>query len=186
MKPLPRKFYLQDTVTVAEQLLGKILVRQIGDNILSGIISETEAYRNTDDPASHAANKITQRNKAMFGQVGNAYVYFTYGMYHCINAVARSKEFDAGAVLIRAVIPKKGIDIMKKNRQTDKENNLSNGPGKLTQAFDITRNHYGVDLTKKGQLFIAYAKPHEKKILKKPRIGIKKATHLKWNFSFDD
>ncbi|KFM21182.1 DNA-3-methyladenine glycosylase protein, partial [Marine Group I thaumarchaeote SCGC AAA799-B03] len=109
MNTLPRKFYLQDTVTVAKNLLGKKIVRKIGRVEISGIITETEAYRHKDDPASHAYRKITDRNKAMFGDAGMAYVYFTYGMYHCFNVVARNPRVAAGAVLIRAIEPEKGI-----------------------------------------------------------------------------
>jgi len=106
MKPLPRSFYSRNTVIVAKDLLGKTLVRKSGSKIISGIIIETEAYRYKDDPASHAGRGQTERNKAMFGQVGRAYVYFTYGMYYCFNVVAKSQNYEAGAVLIRALYPK--------------------------------------------------------------------------------
>jgi len=112
MKPLPRSFYSRDTVLVAKDLLGKTLVRKTGSKTISGIITETEAYRYKDDPASHAYRGKTERNKAMFGQVGRAYVYFTYGMYHCFNVVAKSQNYEAGAVLIRALYPKKGVNKM--------------------------------------------------------------------------
>ena len=104
-KILPREFYNNDTVKVAKNLLGKNLVRIVGKKILSGIIIETEAYKSKHDPASHAVNRMTDRNKAMFGQVGRAYVYFTYGNYFMLNAVARSKNNEAGAVLIRSIYP---------------------------------------------------------------------------------
>ncbi len=103
---LTREFYARNTVQVAKDLLGKTLVRRIGKKTISGIITETEAYRYRDDPASHAFRSMTERNKAMFGEVGHAYVYFTYGMYYCVNAVAKSKNFQAGAVLIRSLEPK--------------------------------------------------------------------------------
>jgi len=103
-------------VTVAKGLLGKRLVRKVGSHKISGIITETEAYRHRDDPSSHAFRRKTERNKAMFEEVGRAYVYFTYGMYFCFNVVARNSKADAGAVLIRAIYPEKGIEIMKKNR----------------------------------------------------------------------
>jgi DNA-3-methyladenine glycosylase len=106
---LPREFYSKDTVTVAKNLLGKRIIRKIGRNKISGIITETEAYRHNDDPASHAFRKITDRNKIMFGDVGFAYVYFTYGMYFCFNVVAKDPKKAAGAVLIRAIEPEKGI-----------------------------------------------------------------------------
>ena len=105
LKILPREFYDNDTVKVAKNLLGKNLVRIIGKKTLSGIITETEAYKSKHDPASHAANRITDRNKAMFGQVGRAYVYFTYGMHYCFNVVAKKEENESGAVLIRAIQP---------------------------------------------------------------------------------
>ena len=101
---LKRKFYERETVVVAKQLLGKTLTHRIGMKKLSGIITETEAYRGSDDPASHAAVKITDRNKLMFGQVGMSYVYFTYGMYFMFNVVAKSKKQNAGAVLILSLI----------------------------------------------------------------------------------
>ena len=111
MKVLPREFYNRDTVKVAKDLLGKTLVRKIGNKTISGIITETEAYRYKDDPASHAFSGITVRNKIMFGQVGSAYVYFTYGMHFCVNVVARSNNYDAGAVLIRAPATRNTVDM---------------------------------------------------------------------------
>ncbi len=184
MSTLSRKFYARDTVKVAKELLGKKLVRRIGNSTISGIITETEAYRFDDDPASHAFRGMTQRNKAMFGEVGRAYVYFTYGMYYCVNAVARSSSFDAGAVLIRALEPKQGIEKMIKNRKTEKISNLVSGPAKLTQALTITKKQYGVDLTKKTELFIAEG-IEKKKIIASPRIGIKDGIEKLWNFKIE-
>ncbi|MDE1829700.1 MAG: DNA-3-methyladenine glycosylase, partial [Thaumarchaeota archaeon] len=106
MSLLSRSFYRRDTVDVAKDLLGKRLVRKIDGITISGIISETEAYRYKDDPASHSFGGKTERNKAMFGEVGKAYVYFTYGMHYCVNAVAKDESVEAGAVLIRALVPK--------------------------------------------------------------------------------
>ncbi len=184
MSTLPRDFYLQDTVKVAKNLLGKKIVRKIGRQEVSGIITETEAYRHKDDPASHAFRRITDRNKAMFGDVGMAYVYFTYGMYYCFNVVARHPKTAAGAVLIRAIEPEKGIKIMQKNRHIKDTKNLTNGPAKLTQALEITKEHYGVDLTKHSKLFITEGiKP--KKISSSSRIGIKEATDKLWNFKIN-
>ena len=98
---LQKKFYERETVIVAKQLLGKKITRKINGVKLTGIITETEAYRGKDDPASHAAVKMTNRNKVMFGQVGMSYVYFTYGMYFMLNVVAKNKKQNAGAVLNR-------------------------------------------------------------------------------------
>jgi len=105
IKILLKKFYMNDTKQVAKDLLGKTLVRKIGTQVLSGVITETEAYKGKNDPASHASRKKTERNKIMFGEVGVAYVYFTYGMHYCFNVVAKKKNDKAGAVLIRAIQP---------------------------------------------------------------------------------
>ncbi len=182
MTTLPKTFYSRDTITVAKCLLGKKIVRKIGKFEISGIIVETEAYRHRDDPASHAFRKITERNKAMFEEVGKAYVYFTYGMHYCFNVVARNSKFEAGAVLIRAIIPEKGIKIMEKNRGIKDIKKLANGPAKLTQAMRITKEHYGIDLTTNSKLFITEGVNKPGKIIASPRIGIKNATDKLWNF----
>jgi len=179
---LPREFYLKNTVTVAKNLLGKRIVRKIGRREISGIIIETEAYRHKDDPASHAFRKITDRNKAMFGDVGMAYVYFTYGMHYCFNVVAKNPKIKAGAVLIRAIEPEKGINVMQENRKITNLKSLTNGPAKLTQALEITKEHYGADLTKHSKLFITDGIKKPEKISASPRIGIKEATDKLWNF----
>jgi DNA-3-methyladenine glycosylase len=135
---------------------------------------------------------MTERNKAMFGQVGRAYVYFTYGMHFCVNAVARSPDYSAGAVLIRSIVPQQGVDFMAKQRKTIDISNLANGPAKLTQALRITKKEYGVDLTKKSSLYVLDGiKVKSSEIVYGPRIGIKKATNKLWNFKlskniFDD
>ena len=165
MNILPRKFYQRDTVIVAKKLLGKKLVRKIGNQEISGIITETEAYRHEDDPASHAFRKITDRNKVMFGEVGISYVYFTYGMHYCFNIVAKKSKVPAGAVLIRAIEPDKGIKKMQE----------------LTQALNITKEHYGIDLTKKSEIYITEG-IKVKKIAETQRIGIKNGKEFLWNF----
>lgn len=178
---LDREFYAQDTVKVARQLLGKILVRKIGRHVVSGIITETEAYRYKDDPASHAFRDMTDRNKAMFGDVGFAYVYFTYGMHYCMNVVAKSEDYKAGAVLIRAIKPQEGIDIMIKNRGIYDISNLTNGPAKLTMALQITKKQYGEDLINSNSLYITKG-IKVGKIISGPRVGIREATDRLWNF----
>jgi len=179
---IPRKFFQRDTVIVAKELLGKKLVRKIGNKTISGIIIETEAYRQSDDAASHAYNGITPRNKAMFGQVGCAYVYFTYGMYYCVNIVARNHKYKAGAVLIRALEPVDGIDIMIKNRKN--KTNLTDGPAKLTQALRIDKKLYGEDLIKSSNLYLTNG-ISKYKITSSSRIGINKAIEKKWNFRIE-
>ncbi len=183
MKVLPRSFYRRDTTSVAQDLLGKILVRQIKGKIISGMISETEAYRYKDDPASHSFGGKTERNKTMFGNIGRAYVYFTYGMHYCVNAVAKDDRFEAGAVLIRSLIPKSGIDFMMKQRKTDTLSNLTNGPAKLTQALKITKEQCDEDLTTVSNLYILEGVMLTKSMIEsRPRIGIKRATNYLWNF----
>lgn len=182
LKPLPRSFYARRTVSVARDLLGRSLVRKINGITISGIITETEAYGFSDDPASHAYRGRTNRNAAMFGEVGRAYVYFTYGMHYCVNTVAKSSRYDAGAVLIRAIHPDMGVEHMLKYRNKDTVRGLTDGPAKLTQALRISKKQYGVDLTRPGELFITDGIKRPK-IYSSSRIGIKHGTELMWNFA---
>lgn len=140
-----RSFFERDTRVVAIELIGRNLVFQSGGNLIRGRIVETEAYYGSEDPASHAYRGPTPRNQVMFGPAGKTYVYFTYGNHHCLNLVTES-DGTPGAVLIRAVEPLDGIERMKRNRKMDSEHNLTNGPGKLTQAFGVTREHSGLDV----------------------------------------
>jgi DNA-3-methyladenine glycosylase len=140
---LPREFYARPAVDVARDLLGKILVH----GKTSGRIVEVEAYLGVHDRAAHAWAGITSRTKVLFGPPGHAYVYFIYGMYECLNIVAEPAG-DAGCVLIRAVEPIAGIDLMKRRRpKARKLEDLTSGPGKLTLAFGITRKQNGRDVT---------------------------------------
>ena len=179
---LKKEFYERETVTVAKQLIGKTLTRKIQGREMTGIITETEAYRGEDDLASHAATNVTDRNKIMFGPVGMSYVYFTYGMYFMFNVVAKSKKQNAGAVLIRGIHPQDGIKIMIKNRGTRDIYKITNGPGKLTMAMSISMKENNIDLTKKSSVYISEG-IIPTKIKKLPRIGISKAIDKKWNFS---
>ena len=165
-------------------MIGKKLTRKIKNIKLTGIITETEAYRGRDDPASHAATKLTNRNSIMFGPVGMSYVYFTYGMYFMLNVVAKSKKQNAGAVLIRGIYPQDGIKIMIKNRGKKDINKITNGPGKLTMAMNISMKENNLDLTKKSSIYISEG-IIPKKIKKLPRIGITKGIDKKWNFSIN-
>lgn len=182
-----KRFYHRSTELVAKDLLGKKLVRIINKSKdktyrLSGLIVETEAYGFDDDPASHAYRGITSRNSPMFGEVGRAYVYFTYGNYYCVNVCARNSKVKAGAVLIRALQPLEGIPIMKFFRNTNDEFSLSSGPGKLTQALCIDKSLNGQDMTNAVTgLHIEYGiKPQS--IISSSRIGIREAQEIKWRF----
>src|ERR671930_598893 len=147
-----RSFYARSTTLVAKELLGKKLVRTIPvtkykSQRLAGLIIETEAYGFNDDAASHAYKGLPPRNKAMFGEVGRAYVYFTYGNHFCVNVSARSSSIEAGAVLIRGLEPVEGIKTMKKLRPVDNIFSLTSGPGKLTHALAIASTLNGSDMT---------------------------------------
>ena len=183
-KILKKTFFARDTVEVAKDLLGKKLVRVINGNYLVGIINEVEAYR-SDDPASHSYKGRTERNKSMFGSLGHAYVYFTYGLHYCLNIVARDvNAFPAGGILIRSVIPIQGQNFMIANRKTKHLVTLTNGPAKLTEAFNISRKFDGIDLTQPdGELFIAHGyKINSACIEETPRIGISIAQEKLWRF----
>ena len=181
---LKPEFYERETVTVAKQLIGKKLTRKIKNIKLTGIITETEAYRGKDDPASHASTTLTSRNSIMFGPVGISYVYFTYGMYHMLNVVAKSEKQNAGAVLIRGIYPQNGIKNMMKKRDIKDIKKITNGPGKLTIAMKISMDDNNLDLTKKTSIYISDG-IIPRKIKRSQRIGISKAVDKKWNFSIN-
>ena len=183
MKKLNRNFYLRDTVTVAKDLLGKYLVCNQDENTLVGMIVESEAYRE-NDLASHSSSGKTERNSAMFMQGGHLYVYFTYGIHYCANIVTEKENYGA-AVLIRAIEPLEGIEIMKKNRNISNINNLTNGPAKFCQAFGITTQHNKLDLTL-DTIFCVESNIKNFKINRSNRIGITKATEKLWRFFIKD
>lgn len=182
MKKLSRKFYQRPTLIVAQDLLGKVLVRHYYGKLTKGRIIETEAYIGKDDPACHACCGLTERNKPMFGEAGHAYIYFTYGMHYCFNIVTEKKGFPA-AVLIRSVEPIKGIDIIKRRRGRVAEKDLTNGPAKLCRAFALDKKLNSVDLLGK-ELWVEdnKFKVKKKQIKKSPRIGIKVGRDKKWRF----
>ena len=177
-KTLRREFYLQDTVDVARGLLGKVLVHKTAEGILAGRIVETEAYL-MDDPACHASRGVTPRNAPMFGPPGHAYIYFTYGMHFCMNAVT-APEGVGEAVLIRAVQPLLGVDLMMERRGTRVITNLASGPGKLCQAFGLGREQGGLDLTE-GPLVIEEGEDVTE-IITTTRVGIRLAAEKPWRF----
>jgi DNA-3-methyladenine glycosylase len=193
MACLDSSFYARSTEIVARSLLGKILVRLIINASgkimrISGIIVETEAYGFKDDLASHAYKGLTPRNAVMFGEVGRAYIYFTYGSQFCVNVSARSPKLRAGAVLIRALQPVEGIQIMKSFRKTDHLLSLSSGPGKLTQAMNIRPFLNGADMTDpKSRLHIEEGYGMDSyTIVKTKRIGISQALDKYWRFVIAD
>ena len=175
-------FYMRPTDVVARDLVGKKLVRTINNRRLAGIIVETEAYGYSDDAASHARMGITGRNAVMFGDVGRAYVYFTYGNHFCINVSARSRNVKAGAVLIRGIEPVEGIDVMRQFRPVENVFSLTSGPGKLTQALSINSMLNGVDMTDPQSELHIESGTRPKRIMATPRIGITRAAEKTWRF----
>ncbi|MEX2053228.1 MAG: DNA-3-methyladenine glycosylase [Candidatus Paceibacterota bacterium] len=169
-RKLSRNFFDRPTLTVARELVGKFLVRKIGEKTIFGMITETEAYCGADDKACHAYKGRTKRTEIMFGPSGHAYVYLIYGMYNCLNVVTEKKDYPA-AVLIRGV---------------KMEDNL-NGPGKVCRGFKIDRGLNGEDITKSQNLWLedrgSEFKPTQ--IKKSKRIGVDYAeeyTSKLWRF----
>ncbi len=200
VKPLPRSFYQRSAVQVAKDLLGKYFVRKLGKKTLVGKIVETEAYRE-GDPASHSYRGKTRRNEVMFWRGGHLYVYFTYGMHFCANVVT-GPEGRGEAVLIRAVEPIEGIEVMRKKRLRGKGMvmkgrvhakekqgvrgretvTLTNGPAKFCQAFGIGRNENGTDLLG-NQIHITDGEniPVHRRG-RSSRIGIRNGKDKRWRF----
>ncbi len=185
LKPLTRDFYVGDTIEVAKNLLGKIIVRKFRKTVLSGKIVEVEAYIGSYDPACHAYKKTKGRCKVMYSIGGTAYVYFVYGNHHCFNVVT-GKEGEGNAVLVRAVEPIVGIKKMKSFRGGIQElHNLTNGPGKFCQAFGITLKDNGRDLVTDKDFFIAENDVQNKDeiiIMQSTRIGINKGKDFPYRF----
>ncbi len=175
MCELDETFFQRDAIAVARELIGASLLFQG----IGGTIVETEAYR-PDDPASHSFSGMSERNKSMFGPAGRAYVYRSYGLHWCFNLVCSLSS----AVLIRALEPKVGIDVMQVRRKQSSIRLLCSGPGRLCEALAITREQDGLPLTK-----IPFVIKHEKTsadVCVGNRIGISKAVHQPWRFGLKD
>jgi len=153
MKKLSRDFFGRDTAEVARDLLGKHLVRKLEGDFLRGKVVETEAYYGEDDPPSHAASGETPRSKIMWGKPGLVYVYLVYGIHLMFNVVTEA-EGSPGATLVRAVEPLSGVDRMSDHRSGVEKGELTDGPGKLTEAFGIGREENGLDLIKSEVLWM--------------------------------
>ena len=183
--PLPRLFYLRDTVDVAVDLLGKLIVRTLPDGTrVSGVIVETEAYV-TGDPASHAFRGQTPRNGAMFREGGHAYIYISYGIHAMLNLVTQ-REGVGEAVLIRALEPVDGIDRMRELRGgIHGRFALTNGPGKIGQALALTvKNDNGLDVTSRPSPLAVYPAPHADsfEVVTTTRIGLSVGVDAPWRF----
>ena len=180
-------FYQRDTIQVAQDLLGALLVRQINGTRVAGIIVEVEAYCGLIDSASHTYRGKTDRNKSMFGPVGHAYVYFIYGAHYSVNIVSRHADVQSGGVLIRALQPVEGLEYMQTQRKQTNLFNLTNGPGKLAQALAIDKKLDGVSVMQPGELFLEPGPAFNKSLIEaSPRIGISSAQEHLWRFFIKD
>lgn len=187
---IERKFYMRDAVTVGKDILGKIIVKKTADGrIMSGRITEVEAYMGITDKASHSyGGRRTKRTEVMYKEGGYSYVFLIYGMYECFN-VTVGREEDPQAVLIRGVEPLENKNFMWEKRKVKKEKDISNGPGKLTKALGITREDNGADLIAGENLWLEDDGYKVKDIVETTRIGIDYAEEdaLKpWRFYIKD
>jgi len=185
---LTRSFYERDPLMVTKELLGRYIVRETGRGKIVGKIVETEAYIGPDDKGSHTFNnKKTKRTRVQYQERGLAYVFSIYGKNFCFCIVV-GKDHEPAAALIRAVEPITGIELMKKNRtiKTGKIKDLTNGPSKFCQAFNITAKDYGIDLCDDDSLYLTKGEPaDETSISRSPRINIDYAEEWKdkkWRF----
>jgi len=180
---LDASFFDRETVAVARDLLGKVLVREVDGRRLWGRLVEVEAYLGPDDLASHSAGgRRSPRNEVMYGAAGHAYVYFTYGMHHCLNVTAEVPG-TAGAVLLRALEPLTGVEIMRARGDQGPEARLLSGPGKIGRAFGLTLADNGRDFTR-GPLGLSAGSPvPDRKVARSPRIGITRAVDLPYRFT---
>ena len=180
--PFPPEFYDRDTEQVARNLLGAVLRAETPDGVASGRIVETEAYLGEHDAACHAASGRTARTHWLYGPPGTAYVYFIYGMYWCFNAVTRSEGLPS-AVLVRAIEPLEGVDLMRERRgYPRRDQDLTNGPGKLCLALGITGEMNGFRLDDSPLTVVQGEAVPDDQVEVTPRIGITKAAAwpLRW------
>ena len=170
---LERPFFSRSTLQVARELLGMRLVRQERDVRLVGVISEVEAYRGEEDQGCHARAGRTPRTRVMYGSPGHAYVYFTYGMHWMLNFVTEAEGYPA-AVLIRAILPVEGLDVIAARRDGQPFAHWTNGPAKLCQALGIEGRHNGLDLcAPQSEIFVQVGESiPDSAVTIGPRVGL--------------
>lgn len=185
---LSRDFYQRSALEVAKDLLGCSLVHKSEEGITKGRIVEVEAYMGNQDPAAHSYNNRSARTEIQYGEGGFAYIYLIYGMYYCMNIVTNSIN-QPEVVLLRALEPLEGIELMKLRRKTDKLYNLCSGPGKLCTAMGINKTHYGMDLCGE-QLYLESSNQKDiLEIVASKRINIDYAVEAKdylWRYTIRD
>ena len=188
---LSRAFYARPTLDVLEDLIGKVLVHEVRGHRVSGVIVEAEAYIGEDDPACHAAPGPTKRNAPLYGPPGRAYVYFNYGMHYLVNAVTEA-EGSPAAILIRALEPRDGYDLMRRRRARASgrspsaiaEADLCRGPGNLTAALGIALAQNRLDLTA-SRLTVEDEGVRPTRLAWSPRVGIRVGVDRKWRCYWD-
>ena len=183
-------FFRQNTVELARKLLGCLLIHRTPDGVAGGMIVEAEAYVGAIDKACHAYRNRSGRTEIMYHDGGYAYVYLIYGMHHCFNAVT-GPEGEGNAVLIRALEPLIGLDLMQQRRNTKNVRHLCSGPGKVCQALGITKNEYGLDLCAADSplRLIRYRYIPDAQIVSTPRINVayaEEAAAWLWRFYVKD
>jgi len=185
---LKRAFYERDTLTVAKELLGKLLVHETAEGVTSGKVVETEAYMGPEDKASHAyGNLRTLRTEVQFGPKGRAYIYLVYGMYYCLNVTSGKVPGKPEAILVRALEPVSGVEIMMKRRMVPEGSaaKLANGPGKLCMAMGLSTKQNSVDLCARPLHIDSGVPVDEKDIVQTTRINVDYADewkNLRWRF----
>jgi DNA-3-methyladenine glycosylase len=187
MERLETEFFLRDAITVARDLIGKRLVRRLDGGEVVCRIVETEAYMGPQDKASHAyKNRASKRTEVFYRRGGHLYIYMIYGMYYCCNVITNVQDCPE-AVLLRAVEPLAGLDIIRKRRDTRRLRDLTNGPGKLCQALDIDKRLYGYDLTTGEEMWLEDA-GESVPVVASPRINIDYAGEYRdkpWRFCLE-
>lgn len=183
-------FFREDTVELARKLLGCLLVHRTPEGIAGGMIVETEAYVGAIDKACHAYRNRSERTEIMYHDGGYAYVYLIYGMHYCFNVVT-GPEGEGNAVLVRALEPVIGIDLMCKRRKTNQLSNLCSGPGKVCQAMGITKDGYGLDLCDPASplRLVRFRRIPDGQIASSPRINVayaEEAASWPWRFYIKD
>lgn len=183
-RPLPKRALLGTAPEAARALLGKLLVHESSEGTVVGRIVETEAYDETD-LASHSCRGRTKRNQVMFAQGGVWYVYRSYGLHWCLNVVVGPEDFGA-AVLLRAVEPLSGQDLMRARRGAIQDRDLARGPGRLCQAFGVDARCYGASALKSPLFLAGPARSSRPRVITTPRIGISMAKETLWRFCVAD
>ncbi|HEU5429860.1 MAG TPA: DNA-3-methyladenine glycosylase [Actinocrinis sp.] len=186
LDPLPRSFFDRPVLEVAPDLLGRLVVHHTEEGDVTARLTEVEAYDGPNDPGSHAFRGRSKRNGTMFGPPGHVYVYFTYGMYHCMNLVCGPAGMPTG-ILLRAAEITDGAELARKRRPTAKaDRELARGPARLVESLGVTRGDDGADVCGDGPLTARHGAAVPKELIRTgPRVGLRDAPDFPWRFWID-